>query len=137
MSAALLEQDFGSESEDDNFNPAPADESDNEAGGDSETEPSSKPITSNIERGRRSSAEHAGRVRSPEQEQNVEDEDEGDDLNGVGDQEDEDDDEDEDEDEDEDDAITVRCSVPGSRTSLTGIVGTPSQANPPRPAQSA
>lgn len=27
---ALLDQDFGSESEDDNFNPAPADESDNE-----------------------------------------------------------------------------------------------------------
>lgn len=134
MSAALLEQDFGSESEDDNFNPAPADESDNEAGGDSDTEPNSKPITNSTDRGRRSSAENTGRVKSPEHEPNVEDEDEGDDVNGVGDQEDEDDDEDEDEEEDEDDAITVRCSVPVTRTSLTHVVGTPSQEDPPRPA---
>lgn len=28
MTSALLDQDFGSESEDDNFNPAPADDSD-------------------------------------------------------------------------------------------------------------
>ena len=35
-SAALLNQDFGSESEDDNFNPAPAEDSDNDAAGDSD-----------------------------------------------------------------------------------------------------
>lgn len=41
---ALLDQDFGSESEDDNFNPAPADESDNEnvAGPDAKDEPTSR-----------------------------------------------------------------------------------------------
>ncbi|KAI4217607.1 MAG: hypothetical protein LQ351_000203 [Letrouitia transgressa] len=39
-SAALLDQDLGSESEDDNFNPAPADDSDNEDPGDSEPETS-------------------------------------------------------------------------------------------------
>ncbi len=32
--ASLLNKDLGSESEDDDFNPAPAEESDNEAGGD-------------------------------------------------------------------------------------------------------
>ena len=34
MSTALLNQDFGSESEGEEFNPAPADDSDNEAGSD-------------------------------------------------------------------------------------------------------
>ena len=38
MSAALLDQDFGSESGDDNFNPAPADESDNDAAGESDAD---------------------------------------------------------------------------------------------------
>lgn len=36
--ATLLDVDFGSESEDDNFNPAPADVSDNDAAGESDTE---------------------------------------------------------------------------------------------------
>ncbi len=53
-SAALLDQDFGSESEDENFNPAPADESDNEAAGDSDAEVSSKPTTNGAEQRRRS-----------------------------------------------------------------------------------
>jgi transcription elongation factor SPT5 len=35
-SAALLDQDFGSESEDETFNPAPAEDSENDAGGDSD-----------------------------------------------------------------------------------------------------
>lgn len=38
-SAALLDHDFGSESEDDNFNPAPADDSDNDAAGDDSRAP--------------------------------------------------------------------------------------------------
>ncbi|KAL9045042.1 MAG: hypothetical protein Q9214_001865, partial [Letrouitia sp. 1 TL-2023] len=37
-SVALLDQDLGSDSEDDNFNPPPADDSDNEDPGDSEPE---------------------------------------------------------------------------------------------------
>ena len=37
-STDLLDQGFGSESEDDNFNPAPAEDSENEAAGDSEAE---------------------------------------------------------------------------------------------------
>ena len=37
-SAALLDQDFGSESEGDNFKPAPAEDSDNDAAGDSDVE---------------------------------------------------------------------------------------------------
>ena len=53
-SAALLDQDFGSESEDDNFNPAPAEDSDNEAAGDSEAELSSKPTKNGAEQRRQS-----------------------------------------------------------------------------------
>lgn len=41
-SAALLDQDFGSESEDDNFNPAPADDSDNDAAGESDADSNTK-----------------------------------------------------------------------------------------------
>ncbi|KAL8826040.1 MAG: hypothetical protein Q9170_007562 [Blastenia crenularia] len=40
----ILNQDFGSESEDDNFNPAPADESDNEIAGDDEGPPGSSEV---------------------------------------------------------------------------------------------
>ncbi len=53
-SAALLDQDFGSESEDDNFNPAPADDSDNEAAGASEAEVSSKLTKNGADKRRRS-----------------------------------------------------------------------------------
>jgi transcription elongation factor SPT5 len=49
-SAVLLDQDFGSESEDDNFNPAPADDSDNDADGDSNAEPGIKRTTSSTSR---------------------------------------------------------------------------------------
>ncbi|KAL8824622.1 MAG: hypothetical protein Q9191_004932 [Dirinaria sp. TL-2023a] len=107
MSATLLDQDFGSESEDDNFNPAPADESDNEAGGDSDEGQRSKPTKDGNEQ-RRPSAEHGGRVTSPGNDPNAEDGDEGDDANGADDQVEDEDEDDEDEDEDEDDAITGR-----------------------------
>lgn len=59
-SAALLDQDFGSESEDDNFNPAPADDSDNEAAGDSDAEVSSKPTKNGADKRRRSIKEGNG-----------------------------------------------------------------------------
>lgn len=41
-SAALLDQDFGSESEDDNFNPAPAEDSENDAAGESDADLNAK-----------------------------------------------------------------------------------------------
>lgn len=56
-SAALLDQDFGSESEDDNFNPAPAEESDNDAAEDPEDDVN---VKSNGDHSRRRpSAQHA------------------------------------------------------------------------------
>ena len=93
MSAALLNQDFGSESEGEEFNPAQADDSDNEAGSDAGERPPPKT------NGRKSSAD-------------LKDEDEEDAKRGVvgeGDDEEEDDeDEEEEEEEDEGDAISVR-----------------------------
>ena len=118
-SAALLDQDFGSESEDDNFNPAPADDSDNEAAGDSDAEVSSKPVANGAEQKRQSTGkshgggdgedtkgtppvkgnglQQNGRRESGEGEEDEEDLDEsaGEDLNGADDDEDEEDEEDE------------------------------------------
>lgn len=56
-SAALLEQDFGSESEDDNFNPAPAVDSDNDAAGESDNEVTERPRTNGSEQTKRSTRE--------------------------------------------------------------------------------
>lgn len=56
-STALLEQDFGSESEDDNFNPAPADESDNDAAGESDADSNAKKSTHTTEQKRRTVGE--------------------------------------------------------------------------------
>lgn len=52
-SAALLDQDFGSESEDDNFNPAPADDSDNDAAGENDNAVTERPRTNGSEQTRR------------------------------------------------------------------------------------
>ena len=51
--SALLDADFGSESEDDNFNPAPADVSDNDAVGESDTENTAKHLGGQGEQPRR------------------------------------------------------------------------------------
>lgn len=51
-SAALLGQDFGSESEDDNFNPAPAEDSDNDAAGESDADSNAKRPTHSTEQKR-------------------------------------------------------------------------------------
>ena len=90
MSAALLSQDFGSESEGEEFNPAPADDSENDAGSDAGEQ--SPPKTN----GRKSSAE-------------LKDEDEEDAKGNVVNEGDDDDEEegDAEEDEDEEDAISV------------------------------
>ena len=119
-SAALLNQDFGSESEDDNFNPAPADDSDNEAAGNSDDEVSPKPATNgnskkqlsvgkNNEDGDGEDGTEAniplrgnGLQAKGHQESRVEEEDEedindspGDDVNGADNDEDDEDEEDE------------------------------------------
>jgi transcription elongation factor SPT5 len=56
-SAALLDQDFGSESEDDNFNPAPADDSDNDAAGESVAQVGAKKSTHSTTEKRRTAGE--------------------------------------------------------------------------------
>lgn len=100
MSRTVLDQDFGSESEDDNFNPAPADESDHE--GEADAEVTSKPTANGTER-RRSSGADKGSLRSPREDANGEDEDHGDeDADGAGDEDEED------EEDEEDDEIIVR-----------------------------
>lgn len=133
-SAALLGQDFGSESEDENFNPAPADESDNEAAGDSDAEVNIEPNSNGVEPGQRPAKEQQSEddienkqgiadVRVTGQQSNgrgassAGDGNEGDanesgaeDLGGA--LEDEEDDDDEDEDEDPDDAVSVGLPQP-------------------------
>ncbi|KAI4204757.1 MAG: hypothetical protein LQ348_001232 [Seirophora lacunosa] len=115
---ALLDHDFGSESEDDNFNPAPADESDNEnAGGpDANDEPDAKPnfrITNGRDAESNGLTEHdadedknSARRRTsarPFTGNGLAGEDEAEGLNGddVGDEEGEEDLDDEDDDEEE------------------------------------
>ncbi|KAL8947869.1 MAG: hypothetical protein Q9222_005896 [Ikaeria aurantiellina] len=116
-SSALLDQDFGSESEDDNFNPAPADDSDHEAAGDSDVDQDANPKSdSKPQRMRQSeiedvkeeddvngndSAEALSNTR-PFNGPGLEDEGEGEDLNGDN---GEDDDEDDEEEDDEEEAV--------------------------------
>lgn len=88
-SAALLDQDFGSESEDDNFNPAPAEDSDNDAAGESDADSNSKRLTHKNEPKRQTGAEgnatnevNTGKkgsslVNGREEQTNEEDEEEG------------------------------------------------------------
>lgn len=117
---ALLDHDFGSESEDDNFNPAPADQSDNEdavepyAENGLDTEPDD-----HITKNRRHSvnglkaeddkdlADGGGRPR-PFSGPGLAEEDEADELNSQG----GDDDEEEDDEEDDDDEEAVVSVFP-------------------------
>lgn len=128
-SAALLDQDFGSESEDDNFNPAPADDSDNDAAGESDNEVTERPRTNGSEQTRRSTRDEGRNeddqgdtsARPKEQHSNgrsggiggaAEDDDavgeDDDDIkaNGAG-EDDEDDEEDEEDEDDEDEEVSV------------------------------
>lgn len=68
-SAALLDQDFGSESEDDNFNPAPADDSDNDAAGESDADSSTKRLPDQNKL-KRQAGEDGHAAKEPEPERN-------------------------------------------------------------------
>lgn len=130
--SSLLNQDFGSESEDDNFDPAPVDESDHEV--EANEEVSSKPVTNGTPQRRRSSAEESGGARSPVNEVNGEDDDHGEEeINAEA--EGEDDEEDEDDDDEE---IIVRflASMYAGTFDLTPSTGTPPEESSPRPSKS-
>ena len=101
MSGTLLDHDFGSESEDDNFNPAPADESDNE--GEVDAIATTKAVTNGTQRQGPASEEEEGSGRSPAGVANGEEDDHGDEELNGGEAGDDNEDEDEDEEEDEDD----------------------------------
>ena len=125
-SAALLAEDFGSESEDDNFNPAPAEDSDNDAAGESDEEVNAQ----NFEQRRRPSEQeadvgkddadgsavngrqingHGSRAPANEKDEGPRESEAGK-LNGAdegGDPEDEEDEDDDEEEEDEEEAISV------------------------------
>lgn len=98
---SLLEEDFGSESEDDNFNPAPLGNSDSDAAGDSEDETNVTAKTNGVQQRRRSSGGDIDGEAAKDTKEN------GLDVDGAG-EEDEEDEEDDDDDEDDEDAISVR-----------------------------
>lgn len=121
---ALLDQDFGSESEDDNFNPAPADESDNEVAG--ESAPDTRPSTQSGTDRRKSLQFEPDDVKEEydDEEENensasvldeskpfrgpgLDEEDEGENVNGRGGHEDDEDEEDLEEEDDEEDIVSV------------------------------
>ncbi|KAL8997939.1 MAG: hypothetical protein Q9169_002932 [Polycauliona sp. 2 TL-2023] len=118
---ALLEQDFGSESEDDNFNPAPADESDNEVAADSD--PDARPTTNSGTDRRKSRQSEPEDVKEedgnkdsasvlddskPFRGPGLDDEDEGDNVNGHGPDVDDEDEEDLEEEDEEEDVVSGR-----------------------------
>ena len=101
MSAALLNQDFGSESEGEEFNPAPADDSDNEVGSNASDDPPPKT------NGRKSSK---GLKDEDDEDRKTNGADDGDEDEGARDGAEGGEEEEEDDDEDEEDAISV-CSI--------------------------
>jgi len=135
--SALLDADFGSESEDDNFNPAPADVSDNDAIGESDTEdavrsnghPSEQPqptiqgdgrvekngpgVKQNGEQSRRRSRDDGG-SEDIDGARNVNGH--GDNGTGAGDRDGDDEEEEEDEDDEDDDDDEEAVSVSWDRT---------------------
>ena len=116
MTSAMLDQDFGSESEDDNFNPAPADDSDGDDKVDEKAEDLTgrKPLSSSSDVKEedgdvKDTEDHAGNTRMSNN-RDLDDDDQEEPVNGgvVDDDEDEEDaEEEEDEDEDEDEVISV------------------------------
>ena len=113
---SVLDQNYGSESDDENFNPAPADESDNEAPDGSDAEVN---IKQGARQRRASSLGSNDSAESPAPKPNRQkkngvvsngaglDEDGEDDEEGRGSARDEDEEEEEDDDEDDEDAVTV------------------------------
>lgn len=123
---ALLDQDLGSGSEDDNFNPAPADESDNEGAGDSD--PDARPSTKSGTDRRRSRQSDPDDVKEEDDEGHkdsasvldgskpfrgpgLNDEDEAENLNGGGADDEDEDEDDQEEDDDEEDVVSVRRTI--------------------------
>ena len=99
---SLLEEDYGSESEDDNFNPAPVGNSDSDAAGDSDDETSVTTKTNGVQQRRRSPGGNIdGEGDKVTKENDL-------DVDGAKDEDDEDDNSD---DEDDEDAISVRPST--------------------------
>ena len=100
---SLLEQDFGSESEDDNFNPAPAGDSDNDAAGESEDEANIKTKANGVQRWRRPSEQEIdSEAQKSTGENGIKD------MDGLAEEDEEESgDGDDDEEEDEEDAISV------------------------------
>ena len=101
---SLLEEDYGSESEDDNFNPAPVGNSDSDAAGDSDDEVGVTTKANAVQQRRRSPGDKIDGEADKVRKEN------GRDMDGAGDEE-EDDEEDDDDDEDDEDAISVRPST--------------------------
>ncbi|KAL8934424.1 MAG: hypothetical protein Q9211_005232 [Gyalolechia sp. 1 TL-2023] len=122
-SNAILNQDFGSESEDENFNPAPADESDNEIDGDGEEPDASSGISAHKPRhnglnGVKTEDREDGKdfPARPLSEPGLGKEDGGEELDGEGgDDGEEEEEDDHDEDEDEDDEEEVVSGRPRKR----------------------
>lgn len=112
-SNAILNQDFGSESEDDNFNPAPADESDNEINGDGEAPDASSGINNN-----KSRPDGSNGVKSEDEKDSparsfngpgLTREDPGEEIDGEGGEDGEEEDEDDqDDDDDEEEVVSGR-----------------------------
>ena len=123
---ALLDQDFGSESEDDNFNPAPAEESDNDVAADSD--PDARPSTKSGTDRWKSRRSEPDDVKDEDDEENkdsasvlveskpfrgpgLDDEDEGEDVNGVGGDDEEEDEEDLEDEDEEEDVVSVGLNI--------------------------
>lgn len=143
--ASLLHTDDGSESEEDNFNPAPADDSDNEAAGGSDDELNSRPNQNNADQRHRASDDdrNGGKDRritkdAPQRNGNQVNDDVGEDEgengadglndsdpdigNGAGgDDEEDEDDEDDEEDEEEDISVCQRQVICGAVHLISGL----------------
>lgn len=105
---SLLEQDYGSESEDDNFNPAPLGNSDSDAAGDSEDDTNVTTKTNGVQQRRRSSGGEIDGKADKNTKENARD------VDGAGEEDDgeeEDDNGDDEDDEDDEDAISVRLAT--------------------------
>ena len=131
--ASILDQDFGSESEEGNFNPEPGADSDNEIESGPENQQSTSKNVNGTDERRQSAVDHKngdaqGASGTKLHEGDIKDESEDRDgvgvVNRTGDDEDDEEDDEDDEDEDEEDAISVwapmiMCAINADRTAET------------------
>ncbi|KAL8687807.1 MAG: hypothetical protein Q9218_006124 [Villophora microphyllina] len=114
MSSALLDQDFGSESEDDNFNPGVADDSDAEekidgkSDDDTQVNHQSRANGFKEEDGDKKDTKEKMANTRPFRVQSLDEDDEGEDLNGEGGGDDDDEEDLDEEDEDEEEVVSGR-----------------------------